>query len=304
MEQDQILVVIVGPTAVGKTALSIELARHFDTEIISGDSRQFYRELNIGTAKPSKEQLKKVRHHLINSHSINDQYNAGSYARDVHEILEQTFKKKNLVILVGGSGMYINAVYSGFNEIPEVPEGVRMKFNKLLAEKGLDYLSEMLKVNDPEYHKKIDKSNPQRIVRALEVIDFSGKTFSSFQSESIQPNLKFKTIKIGLNIEREDLYLRIDERVDEMIEKGLFEEASRLHKFRNLYALQTVGYNEIFDHLEGKFDKYEAIRLLKRNSRRYAKRQLTWFKREEDINWFKPEETDKVIEYIVESSSS
>lgn len=291
------LVVVVGPTAVGKTSLCIKLAQLFNTDIVSADSRQFYRELNIGTAKPSIEEMQGVKHHFIDSHSVEEEYDVGKYEADALALLEKLFKEKDIIILTGGSGLYIKAVCEGFDEMPEVIEGLREKLNRQYAENGLAPLVKELEDLDPEYATEVDTDNPQRVIRALEVIKSAGKPYSSFrkQSKKVRP---FDILKIGLVREREELYERIDQRMDEMLAQGLLKEATGLYKYKNKYALQTVGYQELFDFIDNKYDYAEAVRLLKRNSRRYAKRQLTWFKKDKEIKWFHPREEDELINYI------
>ncbi|MDA0195313.1 MAG: tRNA (adenosine(37)-N6)-dimethylallyltransferase MiaA [Bacteroidetes bacterium] len=294
----KVAIVVVGPTAVSKTEMAIKLASQHNTEIVSADSRQFFRELNIGTAKPDIIQLNTVKHHFINSHSITDLYNAGIYERDALKKLEDIFRSNSFALIVGGSGMYINALCYGLDEIPKVPKNIREGVNKKFLDKGLDYLTMELEISDPVYFKSVDLKNSQRIIRALEVIEFTGERFSSFVNKRTIKERPFKMIKIGLEIDRQELYSNINQRMDRMIESGLFEEAEKLHAFRNLYALQTVGYTEIFDYLEGRYNKDEAIRLLKRNSRRYAKRQLTWFKRDDSIVWYTPDDEAGIDYYI------
>ncbi|WP_268035222.1 tRNA (adenosine(37)-N6)-dimethylallyltransferase MiaA [Algoriphagus sp. PAP.12] len=292
-----ILILVVGPTAVGKTNLCLNLAKKFDTEIISCDSRQFYREMNLGTAKPTKEELSEVLHHMINSHSIEENYDVKSFEEDVLELLDQLFQKHRVVIMTGGSGLFADAVTEGMDEMPEIPAGIREQVIKEYQEKGLEFLQEEVKRLDPAYFELVDQQNPQRLMRAVEVCRGTGKTFSSFRVKS-KIERPFKTIKIGLNRDRDELYSRIDLRMDQMVETGLFEEAESLFDKRHLNSLQTVGYQEIFAMLEGKYDREEAIRLLKRNSRRYAKRQLTWFRRDEKIHWFHPDQEDEIIAFI------
>jgi len=292
-----ILILVVGPTAVGKTNLCLNLAKKFETEIISCDSRQFYREMNLGTAKPTQEELSEVLHHMINSHSIEENYDVKSFEEDVLELLDQLFQKHQVVIMTGGSGLFADAVTEGMDEMPEIPAGIRGQVIKAYHEKGLEFLQDEVKRLDPNYFELVDQQNPQRLMRALEVCRGTGKTFSSFRVKN-KIERPFKTIKIGLNRDRDELYSRIDLRMDQMVETGLFEEAESLFDKRHLNSLQTVGYQEIFAMLEGKYDREEAIRLLKRNSRRYAKRQLTWFRRDEKIHWFHPDQEDEIIAFI------
>ena len=291
------LIVIAGPTAVGKTDLSIKLSRRFKTVILSADSRQFYREMNIGTAKPTLEEQQGVKHFFIDSHSISEEYSAGQFEADALEILDRVFKEKDVAILVGGSGLYVRALCEGMDEMPEISPEVREKLNARLASEGLEKLTAELKKLDPDYYDRVDKSNPQRVVRALEVCLSSGKPYSWFRSQQKKAR-PFRIIKIGLERPRTDLYYRINLRMDQMLEKGLLEEAKALLPYKDHNALQTVGYTEIFDFLEGKYDWEEAIRLLKRNSRRYAKRQLTWFKKDPEFTWFEPDLEAEILEFI------
>ncbi len=291
------LIIIAGPTAIGKTALAISLAKHFKTEIISADSRQFYREMNIGTAKPSEAELKEVKHHLINSHSVLDQFNAGDFEKESIELINKLFLNHDQVIMAGGSGLFINAVSHGFDQLPIATEEIRNYFNTILEEKGIKFLQDQLKEIDPVYYKEVDIYNPQRIIRALEVFECSGKTFSSLRT-NIKKQRPFNIVKIGLNTDRNIVYERINLRVDQMIKDGLIKEVEGLKSFRHLNPLNTVGYSEIFDYLEGKSNREEAIEKIKQNTRRFAKRQLTWFKKSEDIKWYKPDELEPIIQYL------
>ena len=291
------LIIIAGPTAIGKTALAISLAKHFKTEIISADSRQFYREMNIGTAKPSEAELKEVKHHLINSHSVLDQFNAGDFEKESIELINKLFLNHDQVIMAGGSGLFINAVSHGFDQLPIATEEIRNYFNTILEEKGIKFLQDQLKEIDPVYYKEVDIYNPQRIIRALEVFECSGKTFSSLRT-NIKKQRPFNIVKIGLNTDRNIVYERINLRVDQMIKDGLIKEVEGLKSFRHLNPLNTVGYSEIFDYLEGKSNREEAIEKIKQNTRRFAKRQITWFKKSEDIKWYKPDELEPIIQYL------
>lgn len=290
----------MGPTAVGKTAVSIQLAKHFHTEIISADSRQVYRELTLGTAKPTAEQLKEVKHHLIDSHSISEEYNAAQFAKDAEAIILRLFERHDYLLVCGGSGLYVRALLEGLDDIPEVPEGIRNEIINQYETNGLDWLQQEMKRLDPEYFQMIDQRNPARLIRALEVVKATGKSISAFQKRQKREN-PYQVIKIGLDLERLFLYQRIDDRMDHMIQQGLFEEARALYPYRQHNALQTVGYQEIFGYLEGHYNREEAIRLLKRNSRRYAKRQLTWFRRDTEIQWFNPSVLQEMIKLINES---
>lgn len=286
-----------GPTAVGKTAYSIRLAQHYQTEIISADSRQLYRELTIGTAKPDPEELAAAPHHFVDMLPPEQEYNAGQFERDALSLLAELFQRHQQVVVTGGSGMYVQALCQGIDQMPEVPASLREELNKSLREEGLAPLVEQLKILDPVYFAQVDLQNPQRVLRALEICRHTGRPYSSFRQQNFKER-PFHAIKIGLDRPREELYSRIDQRMDAMIAEGLFDEAKRLHPYKELNALQTVGYKEIFDYLEGRYDKEEAIRLLKRNSRRYAKRQLTWFRKDPDFQWFHPDDFSKAVAFI------
>ena len=272
------LIVIVGPTGVGKTHLSIVLTKRFKTEIISADSRQFYREIEIGTAKPNAEELSAVPHHLINSLSIQDNYSVGDFEKQALSIVADLHKVHATVIMVGGSGLYVDAVCYGLDQFPTIVPKFREELNEEYAQNGLEPLQKELLEKDPEYYAIVDLKNPQRVIRALEVVRGSGKTFTSFRKKRKIKRL-FDIIKIGLEMDREKLYERIDLRIDLMIKEGLFEEAKKLYPFKQLNALQTVGYQEIFGYLDGNYDKAEAIRLLKETQEDMPKDKMTWFKR-------------------------
>jgi len=291
------LIVVVGPTAVGKTKLGIALARHFHTDVVSADSRQIFREMSIGTAKPGVEEREDVTHHFIDTLSVTDDYNAGKFERDVLSLLDQLFIKHDDVLMVGGSGMYVRAVCEGLDEMPEVPESVRVEILENYRSKGLSWLQQEVMENDPEYFAVVDQMNPARLMRALEIVRTTGLPASNYRVNR-RVERPFSVVKIGLEMEREELYKRIDARVDKMIDSGLVEEVKRLEQFKSRNALQTVGYQELFDYFDGKHDLVEAIRLIKRNSRRYAKRQMTWFKREEGIQWFHPDQLEKIITHL------
>lgn len=291
------LICIVGPTAVGKTAMGIQIAQFLKTEIISADSRQFYQELEIGTAKPDAQELRQAKHHLVNSLSIHDAYDVGLFEKEAMGVIQQIHEKKDAVVMVGGSGLFVDAVCNGLDEFPEVKEGMRDELNTEFKNAGLQALVDELKDSDPEYYEIVDRQNPQRVIRALEVIRSTGKKFSDFRRRS-KKERPFDVIKIGLTMDRDKLYQRIDQRMDIMIEQGLFEEAEKFLPFKELNALQTVGYQEIFPYLEGEYDYEEAVRLLKRNSRRYAKRQLTWFKKDESVKWFEPSESKEILDWL------
>ena len=293
------LVVLVGPTAVGKTEVAIKVAKQFDTEIVSADSRQFFKEMNLGTAKPTVDELEAVPHHLVNHLSIHEPYTVKDFEEDALEIIADIHSRRALAVLSGGSGLYVQALCKGLDEMPQVPVAIREALMNDLEKEGLASLLQQLKKMDPTYYAIIDKSNPQRIVRALEVCIFTKEPYSSFRTRK-SVERPFKVIMVGLQREREELYARIDNRMDGMIKRGLFGEAEMLYKFRHLNALQTVGYSEIFKYLEGAYDYEEAVRLLKRNSRRYAKRQMTWFNRDEETRWFHPCQEEELIAYIAE----
>lgn len=289
--------VVAGPTAVGKTAIALVLARQLQTEIVSADSRQFFRELTIGTAKPSEAELRTVPHHFINSHSITEDYDAAQFGRDALPVIHSIFQHHDYAILCGGSGLYIKAVCEGFDNIPEVPEEVRDALTTQFNHHGIEWLQQRMAELDPEHLKTIDRQNPHRLIRALEVKIATGMSISSFRkNEKLQHD--FDIVKVGLELPREELYRRIDDRMDQMIAAGLFEEAARLYGYKSHQALQTVGYQEIFDFMDGAYDKEEAVRLLKRNSRRYAKRQLTWFKRDPEMRWFGPGQVEEIVGYV------
>lgn len=291
------LIVVVGPTAVGKTTLAIRLAKHFGTEVLSADSRQFYREMEIGTAKPTAEEMDGVPHHFVNSRSIHEPYDVGQFEQEAMACLETLYQKHDVVIMAGGSGLFVDAVSRGFDELPKPGPEVRAAVTELYESRGIEALQNELKLVDSEYYAQVDLQNPQRLMRALEVCRFTGRKFSELRKGS-KVERPFQVIKVGLNTERETLYSRIDHRMDLMIAAGLFEEAKRLAPHSTLNALQTVGYREIYGFFEGDYDREEAIRLLKRNSRRYAKRQLTWFKRDEQTRWFEPDNLNEVIKYV------
>lgn len=292
------LIVITGPTASGKTALSVKIAKMLHTEIVSADSRQIYRELSIGTAKPTEDEMEGVPHHFINSHSIQEDYSIGKFEKDALKALEKIFMEKDTAILTGGSGLYVKVVCEGMDEVPETDPQIREELNDKLKTDGLESLVAELEKIDPEYYLQVDTSNPQRVIRALEVFWSTGTPLSQFRTGE-KKDRPFKIIKVGLQWDRKELYQRIDKRMDDMIEAGLFHEAESLLPFRDKNALQTVGYKEIFDYLNGSYDKEEAVRLLKRNSRRYAKRQMTWFSKDKEITWFHPLEEEKIIQYIM-----
>ncbi len=291
------LIIIAGPTAVGKTALSIELAKFYNCPIISADSRQFYKEMSIGTAKPTKEEMQDVPHYFIDNISIHDTYNVGQFEREAIECIDTLFKEHEQLILVGGSGLYINAILNGVDEFEEIPSHIREQLIKDYEEKGLTYLQEELKQKDEVYYNQVDLNNPQRIMRALEVCIHTQKPYSSFRTKE-KKQRSFDTINILINTDREVLYNRINKRVDMMMQNGLLEEVKSLYPHKHLNALNTVGYKELFDFIENKCSLEEAVNLIKQNSRRYAKRQLTWFNHQGDFETFEPTDLEKLKAYL------
>lgn len=296
------MIAVVGPTAVGKTAVAINIAQTFASEVISADSRQIFRELSIGTGKPSPQELKEVRHHFIDTHSIFDDYDAAQYGRETITLISQLFQHRDMLILCGGSGLYVKAVTDGFDDIPEVPADVREKLMQHYERDGIEWLQREMQILDPEHFETIDQKNPHRLIRALEVRIGTGSSISSFRKAARIAH-DFDILKIGLELPRDELYQRIDDRMDRMIEDGLFDEAHELYQHRHRQALQTVGYQEIFDFMDGKFDKEEAVRLLKRNTRRYAKRQLTWFKRDAGVHWFSPYNLEGILRFVMKRAT-
>ena len=297
-----ILLVLLGPTGVGKTDISIDIAVRFGTEIISCDSRQFYREMSIGTAIPSEVQLKNIKHHFIKFLSVKDYYSASLFERDVLNLLPELFIKNKIVLMAGGSGMYIDAVCNGIDDMPDTDPAIREKYTRKYKEEGLESLRVGLKLLDPEHYKNVDLRNYKRIIRALEICETTGLPYSAFLNKEKRER-DFGIIKIGLERPREELYERINLRVDRMIRQGLEEEASYLHESKNLNALNTVGYKEFFDFFEGKISKDKAVELIKRNSRHYAKRQMTWWAKDKDIRWFHPDKKQEIFDYLVASVS-
>lgn len=291
------LIVVVGATASGKTDLSIVLARRYNAPIISTDSRQVYRGLPIGTAYPSDEQLKSVEHHFIGELDLTQEFNCGEYGRQALERLGELFAEHDTVVAVGGSGLYVRALCEGIDDLPDVDKSLREQLMIRLATEGVESLSEELHRLDPEYYEQVDKCNPARVVRALEVCLSTGEKYSSLR-KGAKKERDFEIVKIGVDMSRDVLYERINRRVDIMMEAGLEREARAVLPYRNCNSLRTVGYSEMFDFFDGKTTRDEAVELIKRNTRRYAKRQMTWFRRDADIRWFEPSQTDKIIEYI------
>ena len=292
---DSTLVVITGPTAVGKTALTIELARHYHTPVINADSRQIYRELRIGTAAPSEEQLQQAKHYFVGNKSIHDYYNASMYEQDVLKVLKKEPSDTN--ILSGGSMMYIDAVCNGIDDIPTVRDDIREEMKRRYEEEGLEALCEDLRRLDPEHYAIVDRQNYRRVIHALEICYQTGRTYTSFRTQS-KKERPFRIVKIGLNRDRDELYNRINARVDAMMEQGLLHEAESLYNQRQLNALNTVGYKEMFDYMDGRWSLDEAVERMKGNTRRYARKQLTWFKRDEEVRWFHPDQIDEILKYI------
>ena len=292
------LIIIVGPTAIGKTSLSLSLAEHFSTDIISADSRQFFKEMSIGTAAPTPEELAVAPHHFIHHKSIEEDYSVGDFEREVLEKLEQLFQKHQYLIMVGGSGLYVDAVTKGLDKFPDVAPSVREQLNIDFEENGIEQLQQQLQQLDPEYYSEADIQNPHRLIRALEICIGTGKTYSSFRRNK-KAERPFNTIEIGLTAEREIVYDRINRRVDIMMEAGLLEEAKHLYPKKGLNALNTVGYKELFKYFDGEWSLEQAIVEIKKNSRRFAKRQFTWFRKNKNITWFDYCTSPKdIIEYI------
>ena len=295
------LVILLGPTGIGKTDLGIDIALHFNSEIISCDSRQFYREMSIGTAVPNREQLRKVKHHFIRNISITDYYSASRFEKEFISLVSKLFVHHNILLMVGGSGLYIDAACGKMDQIPDADPSVREKYLNKFQREGLESIRADLKLLDPEYYRMVDLKNHKRIIRALEICETTGKPYSLFLQNKGRER-EFSIIKIGLRIDRQELYRRINERVDKMIDKGLEKEASELIGYRNYNALNTVGYRELFRYFDGEISREKAIDLIKRNSRRYAKRQITWWARDDEIKWFHPKEKEEIIEHIEEQA--
>jgi tRNA dimethylallyltransferase len=291
------LIVIVGPTAVGKTSLAVELAKLYKTEIVSADSRQFYKEMNAGTAKPSASQMNEARHHLVNSLSIHDNYSAGRFETDALECILQIFTRSNFAILCGGSGLYVDIVCKGADVLPARNPEVREQLTALLNEKGIEVLQQKLLHLDPEFYAKIDLKNPHRLIRALEVCIETGRKYSELRTEK-KSKRPFNIIKIGLEEDRSRIYERIDARVDEMIRNHLLDEVRLLVPFRHLNSLQTVGYSELFEFLDGKISLEDAVNRIRQHTRNYAKRQWTWFRKDAEINWFAPGDSAAIVQHI------
>ena len=294
---EKTLIVITGPTAVGKTALCLDIAKHFDIPIINADSRQIFRELKIGTARPTEEQMREVKHYFVGMLGLEDYYSTSLFEQQVLELLEQLFQTHDYALMTGGSMMYIDAVCDGIDDIPTIDEQTRDTMKRRLAEEGLEALCDELRRLDPEYYEIVDRQNPRRVVHALEICMMTGKTYTSFRKREKRER-PFQIIKIGLNRPREELYKRINQRVDQMMADGLLDEVRSLYPKKELNALNTVGYKELFDYIDGRWSLEEAVERIKGNTRRYARKQLTWYKKDPQICWFNVNEENKMINYI------
>ena len=291
------VVVLTGPTGIGKTSIGIKIAKHFNTEIVSSDSRQIFKELNIGTAVPGIEELSKVKHHLIQNHSIIENFNASRFETEALDVINSLFKKHNLVLLVGGSMLYIDAVCNGIDIMPDADPEIRNMLKEKFEREGIESLRFQLKKLDPDYYDLVDLKNPNRLIHALEISIMTGKPYSSFRSHP-KMTRPFSIIKIGLNCERKTLHDKINSRVDAMINAGLVKEARDYYYLKHLNSLNTVGYRELFSFFDGEISLEKAIELIKRNSRRYARKQLTWFRNDNEMNWFEPNEASDIISFI------
>ena len=291
------LIVLIGPTGVGKTELSLSIAEHFKTCIVSADSRQLYADLKIGTAAPTPDQLARVPHHFVGTLRLTDYYSAAQYEAEVMVKLEELFQQNDVVVLTGGSMMYVDAICKGIDDIPTVDKETRELMIQRYEEEGLEKLCSELKLLDPEYYQIVDLKNPKRVIHALEICYMTGKTYTSFRTREIKKR-PFRIIKIGLTREREELYNRINRRVDEMMEKGLLEEARSVAEYKHLNSLNTVGYKEIFKYIDGEWSLDFAIEKIKQNSRIYSRKQMTWFKRDTEISWFHPEKKEEIMNHI------
>ena len=296
------LIVITGPTAVGKTRLCLDIARHFDIPIINADSRQIYKELSIGTAKPTAEEQQQVKHYFVGTLSLQDYYSASLFETQVMDLLGTLFQQSDYALMAGGSMMYIDAVCDGIDDIPTIDDETRATMKRRLAEEGLPRLCEELQRLDPEYYAIVDRQNPKRVVHALEICTMTGRTYTSFRKRD-KKERPFRIVKIGLNREREELYQRINARVDEMMQRGLLKEAESMYPLRHLNALNTVGYKELFEYFNGRWSLDEAVERIKGNTRRYARKQLTWYKKDPQIRWFHPDQKKEIIDYIITQSS-
>lgn len=299
MNSKPTLIVLIGPTGIGKTDLSLNIAEHYNTEIISADSRQLYADLKIGTAAPTPEQLARVKHHFVGTLQLTDYYSAAQYEAEVMKKLDELFKRHNIIVLTGGSMMYVDAVCKGIDDIPTVDEETRKTLMQHYENVGLERLCAELKILDPEYYDIVDKKNPKRVIHALEICYMTGQTYTSFRTSQTKER-PFNIIKVGLRREREELYERINKRVDIMMEDGLLEEAKSVYQYKDLNSLNTVGYKEMFKYLDGEWELPFAIEKIKQNSRIYSRKQVTWFKRDTDITWFHPDDTDNIMSFIEE----
>ena len=291
------LIVVTGPTAVGKTALTIEIAKHYGIPIINADSRQIYQELKIGTASPTAEQMQQVKHYFVGTKSITDYYNASMYEQEVVQLLEKLFVDSPVQLLSGGSMMYIDAVCNGIDDIPTVRDDIRNEMKRRYQEEGLDALCEDLRRLDPEHYEVVDRQNHRRVIHALEICYQTGKTYTSFRPQK-RKERPFQIVKIGLTRDRQELYDRINQRVDTMMSEGLLDEVRSVSAYRSTNALNTVGYKELFDYIDGQWPLEEAVERIKGNTRRYARKQLTWYKRDEQVTWFHPDQQDKILKFI------
>ena len=302
---DKTLIVLTGPTAVGKTAVSLDIAKHFGIPVINADSRQIFKELRIGTARPTEAEMEEVKHYFVGTLGIEDYYSASLYEQQVLELLDKEFQSHDYALLSGGSMMYIDAVCDGIDDIPTIDDQTRETMKRRLKEEGLEALVEELRRLDPDYYEIVDRQNPRRVVHALEICVMTGKTYTSFRSKERRSKEKsrnvrpFHIIKIGLNREREELYNRINARVDQMMSDGLLDEVKALYPKKELNALNTVGYKELFDYLDGRWPLEEAVERIKGNTRRYARKQLTWYKKDEHIRWFHPDDKQSLMNYIL-----
>ena len=305
VSSDKTLIVLTGPTAVGKTAVSLDIAKHFGIPVINADSRQIFKELRIGTARPTEAEMEEVKHYFVGTLGIEDYYSASLYEQQVLELLDKEFQSHDYALLSGGSMMYIDAVCDGIDDIPTIDDQTRETMKRRLKEEGLEALVEELRRLDPDYYEIVDRQNPRRVVHALEICVMTGKTYTSFRSKERRSKEKsrnvrpFHIIKIGLNREREELYNRINARVDQMMSDGLLEEVKALYPKKELNALNTVGYKELFDYLDGRWPLEEAVERIKGNTRRYARKQLTWYKKDEHIRWFHPDDKQSLMNYIL-----
>ena len=291
------LIVITGPTAVGKTGCCLDIAKHYGLPIINADSRQIFQELRIGTARPTEEQMQKVKHYFVGTLRLNDYYSASLFEQQVLALLEQLFQTHDYALMAGGSMMYIDAVCDGIDDIPTIDDVTRETMKRRLKEEGLEALCEALKRLDPDYYEIVDRQNPRRVIHALEICTMTGKTYTSFRKREKRER-PFEIIKIGLNRPREELYTRINQRVDQMMADGLLDEARQLYPLKGLNALNTVGYKELFDYFDGRWSLEEAVERIKGNTRRYARKQLTWFKKDERIRWYHPDDQNKIMNEI------